>query len=765
VKPGNDRSDWNLDARLANFEVTQNAKHLKLKDPAELAVKLVREGMAFRVETFRAKTSFLDLTASGDLTKGIALTGNVDLEALHQQLGDLVDLNGVTIAGKGSLKGSYRRVQAGYAGQTSLDLDRFVLTRAGAKPISLDQPKLMITGSGSTSEFGLPNSLVEAQFELAAQDALIKASLKPQAKQSIVLVSASVPISLSDKSVKLEGTLEGVWTRDSQLLDINHFVLSGAGLAKDLIPHRIDCEARGQLDLSKGTLVLVPFKPPVPDAPVQLGSEGIKVAGIGQSLDALKVDGSWLGDLAAIDRVVADWNESTPRGLAGNWSGGVHVEPVKNGLAVTTGLAFKDLSWPGPGETRKTTNTPVSFDTKSVYRSDLQQLQIADALIQTPFAAIRASGLVDMRATEKSVDLKGMLLPEWSAISTLMAERVEPGAKIAGEPCPFAFKAVLGDGSKPTQYTGDFVIKLTEADLFGMQLSAASFGAHYQGDQIKLDPIDSTLNGGVLHLVPRVVFDPKDGDRIVLEQGSSLKDAVVNDVVSQRVLSFVAPPLNQATKAHGKVSFRLDRAEFPLVKDVGRRALIEGAVVFEDVEFVPGPLWRQIISTLSNREPENLKLDDPVLLSISEGRIHEKGLAIPLFRNVTRLEAEGWVDFDKNMNMVVSLPFTPAMFGNNPTLSTIVAGTKIRVPLKGTITKPELDKQAFGASMKDMGRDVLSRTLGGGAAELIMQLAKPKPVDPNAPPPLTAKERKAQQLQKRNERRAARGLLPLPMPD
>jgi translocation and assembly module TamB len=246
-----------------------------------------------------------------------------------------------------------------------------------------------------------------------------------------------------------------------------------------------------------------------------------------------------------------------------------------------------------------------------------------------------------------------------------------------------------------------------------------------------------------------------------LGKESILAGAVVNEEVSTRVLSYVAPVLNETTQASGRVSVTLDRAEFPIGSPVGRKANVTGSVAFKDVEFTPGPLARMVYGLLG-REPEIIRLDEPVLLSIADGRINQRGLAIPLARGAARIEIEGWVDFDKNLNLVATIPFTPEMLGGQTLASGLLSGGKVRLPIGGTLSAPKLDKDAFRNNLKDVGDTLLGNVAGAGAAELIKLLAKPR--DPNAPPPMTPEQRKAQRIEKRNERRKAKGLDPLPVP-
>jgi len=165
------------------------------------------------------------------------------------------------------------------------------------------------------------------------------------------------------------------------------------------------------------------------------------------------------------------------------------------------------------------------------------------------------------------------------------------------------------------------------------------------------------------------------------------------------------------------VSAQIDRAEVPLVSRAGRSTQVEGKVVFTDLEFTPGPIADQLFDLLGQDRVPTLKLNQPVTLAINDGRVIQRGLAIPVCR-LTQVEIEGSVDFARNLNLTASLPITPAMLGNNPALMGMLGGTRISVPIGGTLARPRIDRDRFSAALLDASKSLLQRAAGGGAVEL-----------------------------------------------
>ena len=406
---------------------------------------------------------------------------------------------------------------------------------------------------------------------------------------------------------------------------------------------------------------------------------------------------------------------------------------------------------------------------------DARGVDLRDVALDSAFAKAKGSGDLDAGiAVAGTLDLAPLReqASEWVDLGSLAAtgqgafsahlRRVDGAirAEFSGD---FADVA-LGPEADPWRLSGltlsgamspaslapkgwDLRIGVASAARAGLDLGAATLHAASGPEGPTIDPIDTTLNGGKLRLVPKVVT----GATPVLSflPGTELVNASVNEQATRRVLAFVAPVLDGATRVEGKVSARIDRAEFPLRKDVARTTVVEGKIVFHDLTFTPGPLTRTLLD-LVGRDDGPVHLDQPVVLAISDGVVHTRGLAVPVGK-LTAVEVEGDVGFDKSLNLVATLPLTPAMFPNGGVVGDVVSGTRVTVPIRGTLDHPQVDRDAFKAGLARSGKEMLQRGAARGAAELLFRLARPR--DPNAPPPLTPAERKAQRLEKRAERR------------
>ena len=182
------------------------------------------------------------------------------------------------------------------------------------------------------------------------------------------------------------------------------------------------------------------------------------------------------------------------------------------------------------------------------------------------------------------------------------------------------------------------------------------------------------------------------------------------------MLSFAAPVLDQATRVRGRVSLLVSDAFLPLDTSSDAQAKIDGDVLFDAVEFMPGPLADQILSVFRQERRPLLVLRDPVSIRIVGRRIYQEGLVIPV-GNVAAIGLEGWIDFDQNLNLNASFAIVPPR-RNIPILSDILANTQIRVPITGTFQKPRLNGEAIKENFKELGVNVLDNLIGAGMGGL-----------------------------------------------
>jgi translocation and assembly module TamB len=233
----------------------------------------------------------------------------------------------------------------------------------------------------------------------------------------------------------------------------------------------------------------------------------------------------------------------------------------------------------------------------------------------------------------------------------------------------------------------------------------------------------TSLNNGKVDLRPEVVLDDPKGLALRLLPGSTLQDVEINDEVSQKVLAYIAPILEEATQVHGRVSASFQRAEFPIGGDDSRSMAVDGNIVFNDVVFGAGPLGNELLPMVGKDPRKALRINQPIQLGIANRRISQSGLEIPINKE-TKITIRGSVGFDQTLALRADVPITGAMLGRDPMLQNLAQGATIPVPIGGTLSHPRADRRAAGAALKELSKSIFKRGGEQEAIDLLKRLSR-----------------------------------------
>jgi hypothetical protein len=404
----------------------------------------------------------------------------------------------------------------------------------------------------------------------------------------------------------------------------------------------------------------------------------------------------------------------------------------------------------------------VSLVADATYAPTSDRLAIGGFAVATPYGRLAGSGIVDTMKAAPRLDMKGTLEPDWARVQSMLVREVEPNARISGRSRGWTLSGPIDRSSERplAGLVGELGLQLDALDIFGMRLGATAMVVRADGGKLGVDPIEARLNEGRLHIEPQWVREPDGSFRIKLGASTTLENAVINDEVSHRVLSYAAPVLDGATRVQGRVSIKGIDAEFPLLGAKEAHARVEGNVNFDEVRFMPGPLADELLRLFPNADEDRplLTLRDPIALRITEGKVYQHGLKVPLAK-VGAVALDGSVDFEKNLDLVAKFTLNPPSATDKPALASLLKIARLEVPIRGTLQDPQVDAQAMQERLKSVGSDLLENSVGIGAEGLMKFLQgiaarrQARLADPNRPPPMTAEQRRELRQERRRERR------------
>ena len=710
ARAGADRLE--LAASLADLAATKGGRPLVLHTPASLIVSGLRSGGKLIVESFSLKAAGIDATATGDLERGLKLTGAVDLAAAQAQVRDVVDFGALDLSGRGRLAADYRPAGESYQARFAAEFAGLKVAGLTAEPILRSHVRIDGAADGPRGPDGRPTGWHSGRLGLKAEDTHfnLRASAEGDgftlAGDASTLISTPIP---ARTEVKIAVRKSGA------VIEIRELRLAAVPTDTAAASAQVALAATGRLNLGSGELVLLPIPGPA-DAGIGLATEGLKVVGIGKAQAPLTLDAVLFGELAALDRTLGAWFQAGGSSLGGNWSGRVYLTRWPEGNFSFDGrLASANLTAPK-------TRGPVGLNLRGAYATAADRLDLASFDLSTMFGRVVVNGQVTGVSGERSVNLAGTVDPRWETLDHLIAATVEPHAKLRATVRPIRLKGPIAGGSVAhvlKTLDGEIGLDLASAEAFGIKVSPTPIVLRIGGGRAAFDTIRTTINDGPTLIDADLYLDDPAGLWLRLAKGTKVDGAAINDAVSDDVLSYIAPVLSKASEVRGKVSLTIDGSAIPLVGTGATR--IDGLLSFQDVVFQPGAFAEELF-TLTGQKAPSMTLHQPLQLNVAGGRVKQSGLTIPL-AGATTLKLGGSVGFDQTLALQASVPVSGRMIGRDAAVKQIVGDTNISVPIGGTISRPAIDRAAFRVALRDVARSMARRGVQSEAGRLLDRVA------------------------------------------
>jgi translocation and assembly module TamB len=711
---GSDRVE--IAASLDDFAATEAGRAVKLREPVRLTGRASRAEQKVTVETIEVKAAGIDVKAGGDLQSGVKLEGTVDLVAVMAQLRDVLDLGGYDLSGHARLAADYRHAGESFKGRFAADCKDLKIIGATAEPIVRDSVRLDASALGSVGADGMPGDWRQAQLDLKAGD--LKLDMIATSKDANATIVAGLGMDVASPTpgrLEVRGTFQSKGSTyefdelRARLQPSDPKAASGA----------LALAVRGRVDLASGEGVFEAI-PGSTAGTIGLELGGAKVSGLGRSDLPLRVDAALLGDLAAIDRMLASWSGSPLKGLGGVWSSQLAVTRSSTGkLEVDGKINVPNIVAPG-------LTGAVAMAVKGGYSPDTDRLDVSTLDLLTGYGhVVVAANLLETKG-RKLLDLTGTIEPNWATIDALTAASVEHNARFRANIRPIHLAGSLKADSTPqllNQIQGEIGLDLTMAEAFGVVLSPAPVVLKLGGGQAKFEPIRTKMNDGPVVIQGELALDNDNG--LWLRLGPSRVDnATINEAVSNSILAYAAPVMARSSEVTGKVTVAIAKGMVPITA-VGPLSL-DGAMALQNTVFNPGTLGAEL-ATITGQTAPRLKIDQAMNVQVLNRRVNQNGLVVPIGGDGFKVAIDGSVGFDETLDLKATVALTARALGLDPKLEKAVAGSKIAFPVRGTLNRPAIDRKALNVALKNAVKGIGEKELKAEAGRFLDRIANPKP--------------------------------------
>lgn len=370
-------------------------------------------------------------------------------------------------------------------------------------------------------------------------------------------------------------------------------------------------------------------------------------------------------------------------------------------------------------------------------------IDLRDATIESQMMNGSFGGTIDDAVALRGVQIGGGVDYDLEKVTPLLWPQLGDGVRLVGR--ERATFRVETDDSAPVNAAPIAKLRATvsapwaSADVFGLPIGAGRLAATLEKGVVRVDPIDLAVGRGRLTAAGAAVLDPPPAS-LSLRPGPLLTDVAMSPEVNERVLKFIAPVLADATRIDGRYSLTLSALAVPLAKHDPRRGpppgRAAGLLNIHQVRVRPGPAvaeWVAMVQRLEGLARDGVSSisqpSDSVLVAIDdanvnfrlvEGRVYHNGLVF--YVDNARVESSGSVGVDETLDLVLAVPIQEKWIQERPDFLGRLRGQVLRLPIRGTFSKPKIDSDAFSRLSSELIQNAAAGAIEGGLNKLFERL-------------------------------------------
>jgi hypothetical protein len=384
-------------------------------------------------------------------------------------------------------------------------------------------------------------------------------------------------------------------------------------------------------------------------------------------------------------------------------------------------------------------------------------LQVSGLGVASDTVQVTADGTIKKLTSHRQADLAGEVEYDLEKVSKKLEPMIGPGIKLVGRQKrsfsvrgPLVFHAVSESGLAvrpggvqldpvstasagtsgstfqwPHGLTGTTDFGWSGAEFYGLPVGAGEVDARLAESKLATTPLDFSVSGGRVHLVPRVELGTTPMTLFV-EQGRVMENVQITDQMCRVWLKFVAPLFADATRIDGRFSMDLTGAKVPL--SAPETSDVAGTLHLDDAKLRPGPLAdrfvflvQQVQAVLERKPlPSSYSVPNSGLVEIQrqavpfqmvDGRVYHRDLTLNV-RGV-RIRTSGSVGVDQTLDLVAQVPIHDDWIRGDGLLASL-RGQTIQVPIRGQLSQPKFDEDTLTQLGRRIAEDAAGRLIERG---------------------------------------------------
>jgi hypothetical protein len=581
---------------------------------------------------------------------------------------------------------------------------------------SLATGNINATGMAWNALSGLPD----------ASDLKLDANLNLQQLSSLL---RNLELLAPKTTLKGQTTIQSSGTMRNGLLALNLTTLDTKKLVyqKDkqtIRENRLSLVTRGQLDFNTRSLFLAPI-----DINGQAGRIRIPELKIADWADAQKdmtVQANANLDLAELTKSYGDFIQLPPKTkISGTGKFDVDLDfsnPNVQYLNLRGNLApFKMISGTLPTISEK----KITLDADLERSPDGKHLTIDNFKVNSNALKLTADGTLDQSSKNKVFEARGTMAPDLRLVSEYLKKTAKAPIKIEGNKAtPFTIKLVSKgdrweDPLKHLNFSGTLHLKSVKA--YGLSLTPQDVPIRLVNASADASLI-SPANGGTLAMQPIIDMRKEPYVLSFKKNIDILKDVKVTRGLIDGLLAALHPFFKDAVMPEGILGLHMKNFKWPLSEKGKNNASFAGTLQLNGIRLNSTPFLSQLLAMMGVKEREIMISDQSIDFKARKGRVTCTPITLDVGEH--QLKLHGSFGFDETLDFIARVPVTPKMVGNDA--YRFLKGTTIKVPIRGSVSKPKVNQAAFQDATGDLMQQVMQKNVEQGVQELFNNLLKKK---------------------------------------
>jgi hypothetical protein len=280
---------------------------------------------------------------------------------------------------------------------------------------------------------------------------------------------------------------------------------------------------------------------------------------------------------------------------------------------------------------------------------------------------------------------------DWTTVSALVAPYMPEGLTLEGQRTDAVNFLSVYPIAQPDQLLPNLTAKaqvgFQHGGYMGLDFGPTNVDIQVNKGQLKIAPFTAKVNNGQFSFAGQADFKRKPVLLKTPKPMQIVKNINVNDATTRKLLKYVNPIFANAVNVSGIANFNCEQLAVPIDAKAKNDAVVIGTISVSQLQLQASDLLGQILTIAGTGGRGTVLTMHPTRFVLQNGFLRYDNMQIDVGDNPVNFK--GVIGLDKSLDMTVTLPYTSA--GRTARIGRQTAGSRITLPLKGTVDAPKID--------------------------------------------------------------------------